>query len=117
LDDIIAVMSRPPVAVAQLWIVGLMSKPIKISVIVFIALIVIALAFWYMLTAGKRFLRPVQAGMSQSQVQSVLGSPTYKDKAANGNGAENWDYHRWWMGDAIVYFDTNHLVTWVYVEL
>jgi hypothetical protein len=94
-----------------------MRKPIKILFVVFIVLVVVSLAIWYSLTAARRFLRPVKPGMTQNQVQSLLGSPTYKSKAANGGGAEDWDYHRWWMGDAIVYFDTNRIVTWVDVEL
>jgi hypothetical protein len=56
-------------------------------------------------------------GMTQNQVQTLLGLPTYKSKAANGGGSEVWGYQEWWTGDAVVYFDTNCVVTWVDVEL
>jgi hypothetical protein len=107
----------PRVGGGSAFFVGHMRKPIKITVVVFMALVVISLASWHVLTAAKRFLRPVKTGMSQNRVRSLLGSPTYTSIPSNGNGAEVWEYHRWWMGDAIVYYDTNRLVTWVEVEL
>ena len=95
-----------------------MRKLVKIAVAVFIALVVVLIALWYLPTiAGKRFLRPVKMGMSQHQVQSLLGSPTYISKTPSGNVvAEVWDYHRWWMGDVMVEYDTNLLVSWTYIE-
>lgn len=93
-----------------------MTKSMKITRVIFITIIVVVLAVWYMFTAPKRFAQSVKAGMSQNQVRGLLGSPTYTNVPGNGNGAVGWGYHRWWMGDAIVFFDTNRSVTFVDIE-
>ena len=94
-----------------------MRKPVKISIVILTAFVVISFALWYVMTAGERFVRPIKTGMAQTQVRSLLGSPTYISIPSNGNGAEVWDYHRWWMGDAEVFYDTNRFVMSVDIEL
>lgn len=64
---------------------------------------------WFSMTESERFLRPVKTGMLQGQVQSLVGSPLSIINRPNGTDA--WYYSRWWMGDAVVYFDTNRVVS------
>ena len=92
----------------ELWTLGHMRTPIKISAAVFVVLAVVVFALWYMMSASERLLRPVQRGMTQSQVRSLVGSPLSIINRTNGTDA--WYYSRWWIGDAVVYFDTNRVV-------
>jgi hypothetical protein len=61
------------------------------------------------MTWGERLLRPVRAGMSQSEVRSLVGEPVRIVERTNGTVV--WDYSKWpLLTDAIVYFDANRLV-------
>ena len=61
------------------------------------------------MTWSERLLRPVQRGMSQSQVRALVGSPLRTVTRTNATDA--WYYDRWWSSDAVVYFDTNQMVS------
>jgi len=66
---------------------------------------------WYSMTWSERFLGPVQTGMSESQVQQLVGAPLRSVTRTNDTVA--WYFDRWWSSDAVVYFDTNRVVSTV----
>ena len=82
---------------------------LKIAVGVLALFAVAFFCIWFSMTESERFLRPVKTGMTQSQVRRVVGSPLSIINRTNGTDA--WYYSRRWMGDAVVYFDTNQLVS------
>jgi outer membrane protein assembly factor BamE (lipoprotein component of BamABCDE complex) len=77
-----------------------------IAGLVLLAGVGFAAFFYYSWMWSERLLAPVHAGMTQSQVQSLVGSPPRKRSDATG---ETWDYTRSWSRDARVYF-TNGFV-------
>ena len=64
---------------------------------------------WYSMTWSERFLGLVQTGMSERQVQQLVGAPLRVVTRTNDTVA--WYYDRWWSSDAVVYFDTNRVVS------
>jgi len=86
-----------------------MSTLPKIAIGVLVVFVVAFVFIWFLTTESERYLRPVKTGMTQGQVRSVVGSPLSIINRTNGTDA--WYYSRWWMGDAVVYFDTNQLVS------
>ncbi len=70
--------------------------------------VLLAVGFlYYSFTWSDRFLAPVRVGMSQGEVQAVIGSPR---REHTNHGAVTWDYTRSWSRDARVYFSTNNVV-------
>ena len=81
----------------------------KIAISVLVLLVLAVLFLWYSMTWSERLLRPVQRGMSQGQVRALVGSPLRVITRTNATDA--WYYDRWWSSDAVVYFDTNRMVS------
>ena len=86
-----------------------MNNLVKIAISVLVMVIVAMFFLWYSMTWSERFLNPVHVGMSQSQVRSLVGSPLNIINRTNSTDA--WYYNRWWSSEAVVYFDTNRVVS------
>ena len=82
---------------------------VKVAIAVLVTVSVAMFLLWYSMTWSERLLRPVHVGMSQSQVRSVVGAPLSIINRTNSTDA--WYYNRWWSSDAVVYFDTNGVVS------
>jgi outer membrane protein assembly factor BamE (lipoprotein component of BamABCDE complex) len=87
-------------------------KAIKAGVLVISSLFVLAVVafvvwYYYAFMWSERFLAPVHRGMSQSQVQALVGRPLH---TRTNDWSEVWSYTRSWSRDANVYFDTNGIV-------
>jgi outer membrane protein assembly factor BamE (lipoprotein component of BamABCDE complex) len=81
----------------------------KIAVSVLVLLVLAILFLWHSVTWSERLLRPVRRGMSQNQVRALVGSPLRVVTRTNATDA--WYYDHWWSSDAVVYFDTNQMVS------
>ena len=86
-----------------------MSTLVKVSIAVLVTVSIAMFLLWYSMTWSERFLGPVHDGMTQSQVRSLVGSPLRSVTRTNATDA--WYYDRWWSSDAVVYFDTNGVVS------
>jgi hypothetical protein len=96
--------------VAELGVLAIMKTAVKLSIGLAAALLLYAGLGVYSMTWSERFLRPVRVGMSQSDVRGLVGEPARMVERANGTVA--WDYRTWQLlTDAVVYFDTNSLVS------
>jgi outer membrane protein assembly factor BamE (lipoprotein component of BamABCDE complex) len=82
---------------------------VKVAIAVLVTVSVAMFLLWYSMTWSERLLQPVHVGMSQSQVRSVVGVPLSIINRTNSTDA--WYYNRWWSSDAVVYFDTNGVVS------
>lgn len=82
---------------------------IKIGVSVLVVVSAVMFFLWYSMIWSERFLQPVQTGMSESKVRSLVGTPLRVVTRTNGSVA--WYYDRWWSSDAVVYFNTNRVVS------
>ncbi|MFN7138943.1 MAG: outer membrane protein assembly factor BamE [Limisphaerales bacterium] len=87
----------------------------KVAIGLIVALLLYLGVAFYSMTWGERLLRPVQPGMSQSEVRSLVGEPVRVIERTNSTVA--WDYSKWrLLTDAVVFFDTNGLVTAVVTD-
>ena len=86
-----------------------MKTAIKVGIGILMVLMAYLLFGVYSMTWSERFLRPVQKGMSQAEVRQLVGAPLRAITRTNNTDA--WYYTRWWSSDAVVYFDTNRLVS------
>ena len=70
---------------------------------------IVAVVSGYLYTFGwsERFLEPVHVGMTNKEVETLVGSPL---ELRTNNGCVVWSYTRSWSRDANVYFGTNGLV-------
>ncbi len=81
----------------------------KVAVALCLLLVAAIFFAWYAMTWSERFLRPVHKGMTQNQVLAVIGSPLKTITRTNDIDAWYYSTSRW--VDAVVYFDTNRIVS------
>jgi hypothetical protein len=86
-----------------------MKTAIKVGVAIIVALVAYMLFVVYSMTWSERFLRPVHKGMSQAEVRQLVGAPL--KVVTRTNGTDAWYFTQSWFTDAVVYFDTNGLVS------
>ena len=85
-------------------------KTFKKAGIALLGALLLYFAFvFYSMSWSERLLRPVTKGMSQADVRSLVGAPIAEIRRDNGTLV--WDYDKWFWTDAVVYFDTNGLVS------
>lgn len=77
------------------------------SVLVLLALLALAIWWFHFEGQGARLLHQIRKGMTQSQVESLIGPPKLKHLDEQG---EEWHYSSLRYPDMSVYFDTNGLV-------
>jgi outer membrane protein assembly factor BamE (lipoprotein component of BamABCDE complex) len=82
---------------------------IKISIALLVTVSAAMFLLWYSMTWSERLLNPIHEGMTQDQVRSLVGSPLRIINRTNATDA--WYYDRWWSSDAVIYFDTNQVVS------
>lgn len=74
----------------------------KLSIGLFLALVLYLGFGMYSMFWSENLLRPVKNGMSESEVREVIGAPV--SIIHRGNGTSMWDYNEWFWTDAVVHF-------------
>jgi hypothetical protein len=85
-----------------------MKKLSRISIALILAFFGYIAFAAYSMSWSKRLLNPVKNGMTMSEVRTAVGKPF--EEFDRGGGRMTWNYNKWFMTDAVVYFDEQALV-------
>ena len=92
---------------------GLYVRNMKLLSRTCIALIVVAIGYIafaaYSMRWSEQLLNPIKNGMSMSDVRTAIGEPY--NEHDRGNGRMTWNYNKWFMTDAVIYFNEDGLVS------